>query len=99
MDNIRLRQLVTEFVVLAVDAIPDEEEEEFTVAEMTKNWAADPECMLSPMFIGYCLGEGEDINAFSPEALHLAVLSSAELQASNVDFDWIGECDATSKPN
>ena len=99
MDNLRLRQLVEEFVVLAIAAVPDDEDEDFTVPEMTKMWANDPQCMLSPMFLGYCLGEGEDINAFTPEALHLAVLSSAELLTSNVEFDWIGECDATSKPN
>jgi len=99
MDTLRLRQLVVEFVVLAVDAVPVDEQEDFTVPEMLKTWAADPECMLSPMFLGYVIGEGEDINAFSPEALHLAVLSSAELQASNVDFDWIGDCDATHKPH
>ncbi len=99
MDRLRLRQLINEFVVLAVDAIPDDEEEEFTVEEMLKSWADDPECMLSPMFIGYMLGEGEDINAFCPEALHLAVITELELMNSNVEFDWIGACDATSKPN
>ncbi len=99
MDNIRLRQLVLEFVKLAVYAVPVDEAEDFTVPEMLTTWAADPGCMLSSMFLGYVIGEGEDINAFSPEALRLAVLSCAECESSDVNFDWIGDCDATSKPH
>ena len=99
MDVLRLRQLVVEFVVLAVDAVPTDEEEDYDVPEMLRLWSDDPTCMLSTMFLGYCLGEGEDINAFTPEALHLAVMSAAELVTSNVEFDWIGDIDATNKPH
>ncbi len=100
MDNLRLRQLVEEFVKLAVDAVPVEEgKEEFSHAELYKVWSDDPECMLSPMFLGYVLGEGEDINAFTPEDMHLAILAGSECENSNVEFDWLGDLDATSKPH
>lgn len=70
-----------------------------TNLEILQVWAREPECMLSPMFLGYCLGEGADINAFSPAILHLTVISMAEIQESDVEFDWLGDLDATSKPH
>lgn len=99
MDRLRLRQLVLEFATLAVYNIPDDEEEVPTLPEMIKMWADDPYCMLSSMFLGYVIGEGEDINTFTPEALHLAVLSVSECENSSVEFDWLGDCDATNKPH
>jgi hypothetical protein len=95
MDRVRLVQLVQEFVVLAVDAVPTTTDESYTKEEMLALWGADEYCMLSTMFLGYCMGEGEDINAFTPQAMHLAVLSAAD----GVEFDWIGDCDVTSKPH
>lgn len=104
MDRLRLRQLVMEFATLAIDNIPveeyeDAEEDALTIPEMLRLWGAEPECMLSSMFLGYVIGEGECINDFSPEALHLAVEAASLDESSNVDFDWIGDCDVTSKPN
>ena len=100
MDRARLVQLINEFATLAMDSIPVQHSDEsepsiLTLPELLKVWAKEPECLLSAMFLGYCLGEGEDINSFSPAALHLAVMSAVE----GVDFDWLGDCDATSKPH
>lgn len=104
MDRARLKQLIQEFIVLAIDSIPVQYDGETAATVMTNTeilqvWAREPECMLSPMFLGYCMGEGEDVNDFSPEILHLTVLSMAESAASSVDFDWIGDCNATDKPH
>ncbi len=104
MDRARLQQLITEFIVLAIDSLPVQYSNEnkplmLSHLEMLQVWAQEPGCELSPMFLGYCLGEGEDINAFSPDSLHLTVISMVELETSNVKFDWLGELDATSKPH
>jgi len=104
MDRARLQQLIQEFTVLAIESIPVQYDGEtaattMTNLEMLQVWAREPECMLSPMFLGYCMGEGEDVNAFSPETLHLTVISMAEIEESDVKFDWLGDLDATSKPH
>ncbi len=104
MDRVRLQQLIQEFTVLAIENIPAQYSDEteahnMTDLEILQVWAREPECMLSPMFLGYCMGEGEDINAFSPETLHLTIISMAEIQESDVEFDWLGDLDATSKPH
>ena len=104
MERARLRQLVIEFSKLAMEAVPvqysdENKPEKLTLEEMLKVWSDAPECLLSPMFLGYCMGEGEDINAFSQESLTLAVISAALGESSDVDFDWIGECDAQNKPH
>ena len=104
MDSIRLKQLLTEYSALAVDAIPvqykdDSDPQDLTIAELFEVWSKEPECLLSPMFLGYVLGEGEDINSFSPLELHLAILSIHESKSSNVDFDWLGELDVKNKPH
>jgi hypothetical protein len=100
MDRARLVQLINEFATLATDCIPvqysdESEPSTLTLPELLRIWGKEPQCMLSTMFLGYCIGEGEDINAFSPEALHLAVLSACDV----VEFDWLGDIDATSKPH
>ena len=104
MDRTRLKQLIQEFIVLAIDSIPVQYDGETKATTMTNTeilqvWAREPECMLSPMFLGYCMGEGEDVNDFSPETLHLTVLSMAESATSDVNFDWMGDIDAKSKPH
>jgi len=104
MDRARLKQLIQEFTVLAIESIPVQYSDETESSTMTNKeilqvWAREPECMLSPMFLGYCMGEGEDVNAFSPETLHLTVIAMCECEESNVNFDWIGDLDATSKPH
>lgn len=104
MDRARLKQLIKEFAVLTIDSIPaqydgETEAHNMTDLEILQVWAREPECMLSPMFLGYCLGEGEDVNSFSPETLHLTIISMAEIAASDLEFDWIGDLDATSKPH
>jgi hypothetical protein len=104
MDRARLKQLIQEFIVLAIDSIPVQYDGEtkattMTNVEILQVWAKEPECMLSPMFLGYCMGEGEDVNAFSPKTLHLSVVAMAEIAASDLEFDWMGDLDATSKPH
>lgn len=104
MDRTRLMQLIKEFTVLAIESIPvqysdEKESSTMTDKEILQVWAREPECMLSPMFLGYCMGEGEDVNSFSPHTLHLTVIAMAECIDSNVNFDWIGDLDATDKPH
>lgn len=104
MDRARLQQLIQEFTVLAIESIPvqysdEKESSTMTNLEILQVWAREPECMLSPMFLGYCMGEGEDVNSFSPHTLHLTVIAMAEIGKSDVEFDWIGDLDATSKPH
>jgi len=104
MDRARLMQLIKEFTVLAIESIPAQYSDETKAHKMNDKevlqvWAREPECMLSPMFLGYCLGEGEDVNSFSPKTLHLTVIAMAECIDSNVNFDWMGDLHATSKPH
>ncbi len=104
MDRLRLRQLVLEFTKLAIDNVlvqvyEDGEPSTLTTAELLRVWGDDPTCLLSPMFIGYAMGEGEDVNAFTPEVLSLAVKTALIGESKDVDFDWMGDCDVTSKPH
>ncbi len=104
MDDIRLKQLLNEFAILAVDSIPVQYSDEtepsaLTIPELFEVWCKEPDCMLSPMFSGYCLGEGEDINSYSPHELHLAIYREHQCLSGAVDFDWIGDCHAPYKPH
>ena len=105
MDKLRLRVLVLEFLALAVESIliedyeDDDEAYYLDVPQMLAMWMKLPDCQLSSMFIGYALALGEDINTFSPEDLALAVQTALVGDDENVNFDWLGDVDATQKPH
>ena len=101
MEAIKLRELVLEFLEAAVDSIQIENAEGdgyLDVNEILAMWIQLPDCQLSSMFLGFALAQGVDINSFSPEEMDRAV-QTALVGADGVNFDWLGDCDATSKPH
>ena len=103
MDTAELQKFVVSFIELAVVSVliedVDEKEHQYLNSKgMLGMWAQLPDCQLSSMFLGYVMGQGVDINTFTPRQLEQAVIAAAGGQG-NVDFDWIGDCDATDKPH
>lgn len=101
MEAIVLREQVLEFLAAAIDSIQIENVEGdayLDVNEILAMWTKLPDCQLTPMFLGYLLARGFDINSFSPEQMDLAV-QTALVGDDGVDFDWLGDCDGTSKPH
>ncbi len=101
MDKLKLRELVLEFLDAAIDSIQIQNakgDEYLNKEEILAMWIKLPNCMLAPMFLGYVLALGHDINSFTPTDMDLAV-QTALVGDDGVDFDWMGGCDATSKPH
>ncbi len=104
MDKLQLRKLVIEFAALAADSIllaqeGDSTGEQYSTQEVLEVWEQRPDCHLSTMFIGYALGKGVDVNLFTMDDLNLAVIVAVTGADPTIDFDWLGDIDATSKPN
>lgn len=103
MDKLQLRELIQEFAAVAAESILMADEinpdgEKFTVPEVLETWAARPDCHLTPMFLGYSLAKGININLFSLEDMQLAV-QTILLGDADVPFDWLGDLDAPHKPH
>ncbi len=102
MERERLQQLVMEFSTIVSDNLKfasDNEPLEVskTATEVYSIWLASINGMLSPMFLGYAMGEGEDIDFIGQPDIVLALHSLIEL--NDVEFDWLGELDAKSIPH
>ncbi len=100
MDRLKLRELVWQFLEDAEPSmhLESEGEDAFTLPEVAETWSRLPDCQLTAMFLGYAIGKGVDIDTFTNIDLEKAVQTLA-LKADAVDFDWIGDIDATSKPH
>ena len=97
----RLRKLVLEFADAASDSVlvtDGEEAAQITPEAMLGMWMERPDCTLHPMFVGWVLGKGVNINSFTPEELELAVQVAYVGDNKNVMFDYTGDLDAESKP-
>lgn len=101
MEAIELREQVLAFLDLAIDSLQIEKGDGdwLSKPEILQMWSDLPDCQLTPMFIGYSLAKGYDINVFTPEDLALAVKSIVLCDKDSVEFDWLGGCDATDKPH
>ncbi len=101
MEAIELREQVLAFLDTAIESLQIEkgDGEWLTKPEILEMWDNLPDCQLTPMFIGYSLAKGYNINAFTPNDLALAVKSIVACDSGNVEFDWLGGCDATDKPH
>lgn len=62
-------------------------------------WMQVPDSSYSPMFLGWLVAKGYDINSFSPAALEQAVQHALVGENKNVMFDWLGDTDGKSKPH
>ena len=62
-------------------------------------WMQFPDSSYSPMFLGWLLAAGWDINSFSPNELEKAVQIASVGENKNVMFDWLGDLDAENKPH
>lgn len=101
MEATKLRELVLEFLALAVVSVQIENADGdgfFDANEILAMWIKVPECQLTSMFLGYVMAMGHDINSFTPEEMDLAV-QTALVGDDGVDFDWLGGIDATQKPH
>ena len=97
-----LRKLVLEFVkvIAPVVSVYDGINEGTIDAEQTLAlWMQVPDSSYSPMFLGWALAKGHDINGFTPSQLELAVQTALVGDNKNVMFDWLGDADASNKPH
>ncbi len=97
-----LRKLVLEFVevVAPVVCVSDGTNDGTISAEHTLAlWMQVPDSSYSPMFLGWALAKGIDINSFSPSMLEQAVQTALVGENKNVMFDWLGDGDASDKPH
>lgn len=100
MDRLKLQVILNDFldVVMESIAVQDSTDDHLTRKETTAMWVRLPDCQLTPMFLGFALARGVDINTFNPIDIEHA-LKTLGIGDDGVDFDWIGECDATDKPH
>lgn len=62
-------------------------------------WMQVPESSYSPMFLGWLVAQGYNINSFSPDMMAAAVQRALVGENKNVMFDYLGDWDAKNKPH
>lgn len=71
-----------------------------SVEETLATWVQLPDCSYTPMFIGWLLARGITLEQFTPADVDKAVCAALTgSEKSNVMFDYLGDIDATQKPN
>ena len=60
-------------------------------------WMQVPDGQLTPMFLGWILAQGYDLNSFTPSELEQEVQHALVGENKNVMFDWLGDTDAKNK--
>ncbi|MEE8208393.1 MAG: hypothetical protein V3T88_05510 [Nitrosomonadaceae bacterium] len=101
MNLIELKALVVEFSGVASSSVlasDGEEVMEFTPEAILELWMERPNSSIQPMFVGWVLGKGIDVDSFTPELLGLAVQELVVGVGKNV-MEYIGDIDGTSKPH
>lgn len=94
--------LVREYVELVspIVMVYDGDKDRYLDADGTLAlWMQVPDSAYSPMFLGWILAKGYNINSFSPSHLEHAVQTALVGENKNVMFDWLGDSDATNKPH
>ena len=100
VDKGELVKLVREFVELVspIVLVSNGVDEGMLDANGTLSlWMQVPDSSYSPMFLGWLLAKGYDINSFHPAALEQAVQHALVGENKNVMFDWLGDTDAKNK--
>jgi hypothetical protein len=99
---IDLVPLIREFVELVspMVKVSDGVDEVHLSADGTLSlWMQVPDCSYKPMFLGWLLAQGHNINSFSPAHLEQAVQHALVGENKNVMFDYLGDWDAKDKPH
>lgn len=97
-----LRELVAEFatIVAPVVMVSDGTDAGMLDAGGTLAlWMQVPDSSYSPMFLGWLIAKGYDINSFSPAEMEHAVQIALVGDNKNIIFDWLGDPDASQKPH
>lgn len=100
MDRLKLRLVILDFLDAAEPSMHMEDPDSvpLTRDEVVSMWMGLPDCQLTHMFLGFALARGIDIDTFTPHELQLAI-QTVSIGVDDVDFDWLGDCDATHKPH
>lgn len=93
-----VKEFAAEVAPVVLVSLSADTERNLAPEETLHIWMQLPECHYTPMFLGWMIAHGEDINDFSPLQMHEAVQAAA-IGNNKTLITTEGDLHGTNKPH